>query len=56
MDVCCTASVVAWEESSKLRNAVVLSRLQATKEGGVDVASVRRITVATGDNTRIDTC
>jgi hypothetical protein len=50
-----TASVVTWEDRLELNNALVITRLDPTEESSVQIGGIRRVTVAAGHDTGVDT-
>lgn len=55
MDVGSTAGVVTGESGLEVNNTVGVTFLDTAEEGGVDVQCVGGVTVAAGDNSRVDT-
>lgn len=56
MDVYSAASIMSWEDSSKLGDAFRVGVLQATEHSVVGVGGVvGAYTIAIGDNTAVDT-
>lgn len=50
-----TAGVVTGENRLELNNTLVVARLDATEESSVEVGGIRRVTVAAGHDTGVDT-
>ncbi|KAI6753732.1 hypothetical protein HG531_005901 [Fusarium graminearum] len=55
VNVGCTAGVVTWEECLKLSNAILVSLLDTTTKGGVNVGLVVGVSIAWVVHTSIDT-
>lgn len=50
-----TAGVVTGEDRLELNDTLVVARLDTTEESSVQVSGIRRVTVAAGHDTRVDT-
>lgn len=55
MDVSCAASVMTWEVGLHLDNTLLVTLLDTSVEGGVEVSLIIGVAVSTGDDSRIDT-
>jgi hypothetical protein len=53
--VCCAAGVVTGEDRGELDNAIIISGLETTEEGGVKVGGVAGVAVPFRDNAGVDT-
>jgi hypothetical protein len=49
------SGVVAWKDGMELSNTVVISLLETTEKGSVEVAVVVGVAVSTGDDAGVDT-
>lgn len=48
-----SAGIMTWEKGFKFDNSVVVTLLNTTEEGIVDVCSVRGVSISIGNNTRV---
>lgn len=55
VDVSCAASVMAWEVGLHLDNTILVTLLDTSVEGRVEVSLILRVAVSTGDDSRVDT-
>lgn len=50
-----STSVVPWNQSRELQDAIIVAHLDAAKGGVVDVGCIRNVSVILGDNASINT-
>jgi hypothetical protein len=55
VDVSCPASVMTWEVRLELNDTFLVTFLDTSVEGRVEVGLIVRVPVSTGDDSRIDT-
>ena len=55
MDVSCPASVMAWEVRLELNDTLLVTFLDTSVEGSVEVSPIIRVSVSAGNDSRIDT-
>jgi hypothetical protein len=53
MDMRCAPSIMTWEKSFEFDNSVVITLLDTTEKGIVNVCSIRGVSISVGNDTRV---
>jgi hypothetical protein len=53
MNMGCTASIMTGEKSFEFDYSIIVTLLDTTEEGIVDVCSIRRVSISVGNNTGV---